>query len=188
MSDSQQLSSDSSGSSGPETPPGELTRHFTATGFVVEGDSVLLHWHRKVKAWLPPGGHVEPNEDPVQAVLREILEETGLQTEIAGKAPDMGLGPDLGLGPGYPEQVAPPFTIMVEDIHDPVVGFHQHIDMIYFCRPLELAEPLNEGWRWVNRRDLADGIALDGYGGEPVPPPEDVRRLAEHAFRAFGLE
>jgi 8-oxo-dGTP diphosphatase len=161
-----------------ETPPVELTRHFTATGFVVEGDSVLLHWHRKVKAWLPPGGHVEPNEDPVQAVLREILEETGLHTEIVGTAPDLGLD--------YPEQVAPPFTIMIEDIHDPVDGFHRHIDMIYFCRPLGPVGPLNTGWRWVTRRDLADGVALDGYGGESEPPPVDVRRLAERAFRALG--
>ncbi len=55
------------------------TRHFTATGFVVHDDSIALHWHPKVKAWLPPGGHIEPNEDPVQAVLREIEEETGLK-------------------------------------------------------------------------------------------------------------
>ena len=33
-------------------------RHFTATAFVVCGDSVALHWHQKVKAWLPPGGHI----------------------------------------------------------------------------------------------------------------------------------
>jgi 8-oxo-dGTP pyrophosphatase MutT (NUDIX family) len=155
----------------------EITRHFTATGFVVEGDSVLLHWHRKVKAWLPPGGHVEPNEDPVQAVLREILEETGLHTEVVGDAPDLGLD--------YPEQVAPPFTIMIEDIHDPVDGFHRHIDMIYFCRPSGPVGPLNTGWRWVTRRDLADGVALEGYGGESEPPPEDVRRLAERAFQAL---
>ena len=47
-------------------------RHFTVTGFVVYMDSLLLHWHRKVKMWLPPGGHIEPNEDPVEAALREM--------------------------------------------------------------------------------------------------------------------
>ena len=54
-------------------------RHFTATGFVVHEGATLLHWHSKVKMWLPPGGHVEENEDPVQAVLREVEEETGLK-------------------------------------------------------------------------------------------------------------
>jgi len=53
------------------------TRHFTATGFVVHDGCVLLHWHPKVKAWLPPGGHIDENEDPVQAVLREVWEESG---------------------------------------------------------------------------------------------------------------
>ena len=44
-------------------------RHFTATGFVVHRERLLLHWHPKVRAWLPPGGHVDDNEDPVQAVM-----------------------------------------------------------------------------------------------------------------------
>ena len=157
----------------------DLTRHFTSTGFVVNDDTVLLHWHAKIKAWLPPGGHVELNEDPVQAVLREILEEAGLSTEIVGSTPDLGLE--------YPRQIAPPFTIMIEDIHNPADGFHQHIDMIYFCRPSGPIGPLNEGWRWVKRRDLADGIALEGPG-ESVPPPKDVRLLAERAFRAAQSE
>ena len=52
-------------------------RHFTATGFVVDSNAILLHWHPKVLAWLPPGGHIENNEDPVEAILREVLEETG---------------------------------------------------------------------------------------------------------------
>ena len=45
---------------------GKMTtvRHFTATGFVVDSGRLLLHWHPKVKAWLPPGGHIEENEDP----------------------------------------------------------------------------------------------------------------------------
>ena len=62
--------------------PNPKTRHFTATGFVVNGDATLLHWHKKVQEWLPPGGHVDLNEDPVQTTLREIKEETGFDVEI----------------------------------------------------------------------------------------------------------
>ena len=126
------------------------TRHFTATGFVVHEGHVLLHWHPKVAAWLPPGGHVEPNEDPVQAVTREVREEAGVEAEVIGPAPALPLD--------YPRQVQPPFTIMVEDIHDPVDGFHYHIDMIYFCRlagPGNRCSPLNPGWTWVSRERLA---------------------------------
>jgi len=31
---------------------------------------------------MPPGGHIEPDEDPVQAVLREIEEESGLIAKV----------------------------------------------------------------------------------------------------------
>ena len=41
-----------------------MDRHFTATGYVVIDNSILLHFHPKVKMWLPPGGHIELNEDP----------------------------------------------------------------------------------------------------------------------------
>ena len=73
---------------------------------------------------------------------------------------------------------------MVEDIDDPVDGYHQHIDMIYFCRPVGPSAPLNDGWRWVGRSDLAAGVPLTSASASPVPPPDDVRLLAEEAFRA----
>ena len=151
-----------------------LVRHFTATAFVVHDDHVALHWHRKVRAWLPPGGHIEENEDPVQAMLREVEEETGLRVEVVAT--------DRRLNLDYPSQVTAPFTIMVEDIPDPDQGDHQHIDMIYMCRPAGRVGPLNDGWSWVSRDRLASGTPLDRGDGAPVPPPEDVRELARHAF------
>ena len=152
-----------------------LVRHFTATGFVVHDGQVALHWHPKVQAWLPPGGHIDQNEDPVQAVLREIVEETGLSTEVVGTGPQIVMD--------YPTQVYPPLTIMVEDIHDPVDGHHQHIDMIYVCRPVGPADLVKDGWRWVGRDDLAEAVPLQRADGGSEPPPEDVRVLAEHALR-----
>ena len=153
-------------------------RHFTATGFVVNDDRVLLHWHSKVRAWLPPGGHIDENEDPVQAVLREIWEETGVRAVVEPTTPSLALD--------YPIQVPPPFTIMVEDIHDPVEGFHHHIDMIYFCRLVGPPGPLREGWIWVAGNHLADEAPLSWEGAPSVPPPEDVRLLALKAIDALA--
>ena len=155
-----------------------LVRHFTATGYVVHRGSVALHWHPKVKAWLPPGGHIEPNEDPVQAVKREILEETGLEVEV------LNTGAELRLP--YPEEVIAPYTIMVEDIHDPVQGFHKHIDMIYFCRPTGETR-LPEGWLWVSRQVLTDGLPLEGAPAPAQPPPEDARSLGIRAIDFTAL-
>ena len=57
-----------------------MIRHFTASGIVISDDfdHVLLIEHRKLGCWLYPGGHIEADEDPVHAVLREVSEETGM--------------------------------------------------------------------------------------------------------------
>jgi 8-oxo-dGTP pyrophosphatase MutT (NUDIX family) len=55
--------------------------HLTASGIVLsaDGQRVLLVYHRRLRRWLQPGGHVEP-EDPdlVATARREIQEETGV--------------------------------------------------------------------------------------------------------------
>ena len=157
-----------------------LVRQFTATGFVVHDGHVALHWHPKVQAWLPPGGHINENEDPVQAVIREVEEESGLRAEVVSAGPLLDFE--------YPGQVTPPYTIMVEDIHDPVQGYHQHIDMIYFCRLAEPGAALNDGWRWVSRAQLAEGTPLELEDGSKQAPQVDVRVLAEMAFRSVACE
>lgn len=55
--------------------------HVTASAFVVssENDKVCLIYHTAVKAWLQPGGHVEPGEvSLVEVAAREASEEIGL--------------------------------------------------------------------------------------------------------------
>ena len=158
--------------------PKFMIRHFTATGFVVHGDAILLHWHEKVQEWLPPGGHVEPNEDLVQAVLREIAEETGFESEIAPTQPLLDIS-NL-------EQVPAPHSIMIEDVVDTKHGEHQHIDHIYFTRLAGGAgkQPsAPDGWHWVTLADLQTGKSFPTPDGNEKPPPEDVLKLGEAAIR-----
>ena len=49
---------------------------------MVNDQKVLLHYHKKVRLVLPPGGHVEPNETPAESAIREVKEETGLKVKI----------------------------------------------------------------------------------------------------------
>ncbi len=147
-----------------------MRRHFTASGYVAHRGRVLLHWHRKLNAFLPPGGHVEPDEDPVTAVLREALEETGLTVEV------MPRGPNLGVE--RPAQLPAPEAVMLEDIDDPEAGPHQHVDLIYFCRPVGPIEGLKDGWVWVSGESLARREAVVRGDGVAARLPEDVRRLA----------
>jgi 8-oxo-dGTP pyrophosphatase MutT (NUDIX family) len=55
--------------------------HFTASGFVASpnGAGVLLIHHHKIGRWLQPGGHIEPEDETIEAAARrEVQEETGL--------------------------------------------------------------------------------------------------------------
>lgn len=52
--------------------------HVTASAIVISERGVLLHRHKRLGLWLQPGGHVEGDEDPRSAALREVAEETGL--------------------------------------------------------------------------------------------------------------
>ena len=151
-------------------------RHFTATGYVVVNESVLLHWHSKVGAFLPPGGHIEPNEDPVQALHREITEETGLEAVIMPHEPLLDIS--------YPQQIYPPVTVMIEDIHDPQTGYHQHIDMIYFCRGPKTLHSLKKGWFLVTQNQLLNNEAMTSSLGQMITIPDDVRLLS---LRAINL-
>lgn len=51
---------------------------FTVSAFIVHQERVLLLHHKNLNTWLQPGGHIELNEDPEQALWREIEEETSL--------------------------------------------------------------------------------------------------------------
>ena len=50
----------------------------TAEVFVVYRDKVLLRMHDKYHFWMSVGGHIEIDEDPNQAAVREVKEEVGL--------------------------------------------------------------------------------------------------------------
>ncbi|MSQ36593.1 MAG: NUDIX domain-containing protein [Dehalococcoidia bacterium] len=156
-----------------------MERHFTVSGFVSRDGRTALHWHR-LGLWLPAGGHIEPDEDPIEAVLREVREETGLDVEVLPTGSAVAL-------PALPRQLPPPVTIGVYDIAD--VTPHQHIDFVYFTRPLGTGTaelPDDElGWRWVSEAELAAAAPLprpDGTGTTVVP--DDVRRLGLAAIAA----
>ncbi len=126
-----------------------VTRDFTVAVFVVCQEKVVLHRHRKLGLWLPPGGHIEENELPDEAALREVAEEAGIAVELVG---ERGLDMDY---PGQPVQLIRPEGIQLEQIGPD----HQHIDLIYFARPVDAGEELPsvlEGMRWFGLGDLDD--------------------------------
>jgi 8-oxo-dGTP diphosphatase len=62
----------------------ELDLRVAAYGVVVDGDRMLLaHWvEGGMRAWTLPGGGIDPGEDPADAVVREVAEETGYDVVV----------------------------------------------------------------------------------------------------------
>lgn len=86
--------------------------HVTASAIVADGEGrVVLHLHRRLGVWLQPGGHVDAGEAPEAAVLREVVEETGLAAE---------------------HHATPPELLHV-DVHEGGRG-HLHLDLRYLLR------------------------------------------------------
>jgi 8-oxo-dGTP pyrophosphatase MutT (NUDIX family) len=119
---------------------------FTVAIFVVRDGKILLILHRKLNKWLPLGGHIELDEDPEIAALREAREESGFDVELLGERPPT-------TEPGTKALIAPRFL----DIHK-ITDTHQHIGMIYWARPksgsMALAQEEHHDIGWFTSEDL----------------------------------
>jgi 8-oxo-dGTP pyrophosphatase MutT (NUDIX family) len=145
---------------------GPISRDFTVAVFVVHRDHVVLHRHAKLGMWLPPGGHIERDELPDEAAIREVIEETGIAVELIG---ERGIGIDY---PDQPIQLVRPEGIQLEVIADD----HQHIDLIYFARPVGATDRLPDlldGMAWI-ASDALDRLTLTS----------EVRDWSHKAFAA----
>lgn len=119
---------------------------FTVAIFVVHGRKLLLVHHRNLDRWLPLGGHIELDEDPEAAALREAKEESGLDVELLGNRPPT-------TEQGSRALIAPRFL----DIHR-INDTHEHVGMLYWARPrngqLKLAAAEHHDIRWCSTTDL----------------------------------
>ena len=117
--------------------------HVTASAIVMGPEGVLLHFHKKLHLWLQPGGHIEANEAPWDAALREVWEETGLRASHVSDAP----------------------RVAHVDVHP--AGPHIHLDLRYLVSASgSPAPPPDESQlvRWFSW-DEAEAIADAGLAG-----------------------
>ena len=144
-------------------------RQFTTSVYLFHNNQVLLHFHKKLQTWLPPGGHLEENETPPEAARREVREETGLEIIFIEQE-------NLKVDAANATSIERPFHCLLENI--PAfkdVPAHQHIDFVYLARPVNVPEKI-EDFRWFKYEEL-QGIEL-------LP---DVREALQLLLKENGL-
>ena len=122
---------------------------FVADVFVVFEDKVLIRKHDKYDRWLPVGGHIELDEDPNQAAIREVKEEAGLDVDLAGE-----LKKFKNKDHNYKELL--PSRYM--HIHE-IDSVHKHISLIYFAtsksdKVVDEGVEKSKGYKWFTKQDL----------------------------------
>jgi 8-oxo-dGTP pyrophosphatase MutT (NUDIX family) len=137
----------------------QILRHFCASAYVydVVANKFLFVRHRRLRLWIPPGGHIEKNERPDVAALREVAEETGIDARLVG-APS----------PVFDGEVAmvQPFALRVYGVEPG----HEHMNFIYGAVPIG-------GELLASERDAEDvgWFSVEDVMGESFAAPLDVR-------------
>jgi len=142
---------------------------FTVEVFIVSQGTILLHMHQKLGKWMSIGGHIELDEDPIEACHREVKEEMGIDIDLVSTSDAI----DFSDGPR--ERGAPQFLN-----RNPITDEHEHITLVYFARPrtTELVpEDGVERWHWFTREELEQN-------SDDVP--EDIRWYALKAIETLG--
>jgi ADP-ribose pyrophosphatase YjhB (NUDIX family) len=121
---------------------------FTVEVFLVYKNTVLLRKHDKYKIWLSVGGHIELDEDPNQAAVREVKEEVGLDIILFENIPDSKDGND------FKELIAPKFM----NRHR-INESHEHVTMVYFAKSptnttVQGMTEVSENLHWFTALDL----------------------------------
>ena len=128
-----------------------MDRHFCSTTYILhkEEKKTLLHWHKKLKTWLPPGGHIEKNESPYEAAIREVKEEYHLSDieyihpNTPKRLDDRSFAMEM------------PHFLISEDIEPE----HIHMDWIFFAKISddeynEIASQVNDKIKWFNIAEI----------------------------------
>ena len=130
-----------------------------------EHKALLVH-HAKLGLWLFPGGHIEKDEIPDDAVKREAFEEARLTIELIGEKSEEVRG-ELRV-------LAQPFYV---NLHS--VGDHQHVCFYYICTAKKADVAINSesrGFRWMSNEEI--------QGDSGITP--DVKKIAARAFKAMS--
>ena len=133
-------------------------------GYIFDKNKVLLIHHKKLDLWLPVGGHIQENETPDDALLREIQEEVRIGVEIINNN-------KFGMEGNVKKNLAIPFNV---NLHS--VGDHDHCCFFYACKAIDAGKlKINhdelKNYAWFSKEELNQNHV-----------PADVRAMALKGF------
>ncbi|MBI2663033.1 NUDIX domain-containing protein [Candidatus Woesearchaeota archaeon] len=145
---------------------------FTVEVFIVYNNKVLLRKHDKYKIWLSIGGHIELEDDPNEAAIREVKEEVGLDIELYSPI-DIPNPSDKNY-----KELIPPFYLNRHRINDN----HEHVTLVYFAKSnsdkLKLSDKeITEDCKWFSKEELDNEELKD-----------NVRFYANEALKALSKD
>jgi 8-oxo-dGTP pyrophosphatase MutT (NUDIX family) len=137
-----------------------MNGHFTVSGMVLKGNKILLLWHKSLQRVQQPGGHIDPpDKDLVSAVVREVLEETGLVVESDRSVAD-GLFSDT------------PILLAINNIperKERQEGAHKHFDFWFLLKLKDENQKIKneddgtEAARWVSIDEVSESLNPVSY-------------------------
>ncbi len=133
---------------------------FVVNVYVVYQDKVLLRLHEKHHLWLSVGGHIELDETPEEAAVREVQEEVGLVVRLWQENKPQFVN---DFSEEEYRELIPPFYMNIHQINDQ----HRHISLAYFAQAEsdQIVEPDNHeksgGCRWLTREELLADPEID---------------------------
>ncbi len=124
-------------------------KSLTATVYIINNGRVLLHMHKKYKTWFPVGGHLEADELPHEAALREVKEESGLDVTLFRKNED-------NFSIGLVKRIPAPLCVYNEG--DKKDGGEDFLDFIYAAQTDDIKPCASENesgiFRWFTKEEL----------------------------------
>lgn len=128
----------------------KYNKSITATVYVINGGSVLLHKHKKYKTWFALGGHVEAEEFPYETALREVREESGFDVTLL----DTEVAPHIELA--RVNRVPAPFCLL----HEGIGSEEEFLDFIYIAQTDEMLPHPEDGesreFKWFTCDELKE--------------------------------